>query len=219
MARKDPQRSRQTCWARFRIRGHSERALSGMTWSPVTSGCRPPPHAQHHASAPDDQHGDNAFPSPAVVDIPCCAVRVECAHDGRVDGELGSPKERQPVSNDLQPARVRSVGLCEVKVANHDIGRHSATCFAPDAGSHRLQSVPPSSQDPARAHAARWWPLASSGRPHRQKRTVKGRGRWKRSQQDETEKLRFDLHDGTPGTSGQHKASSRSALRSHKSLT
>ena len=33
---------------------------------------------------------------------------------------------------------------------------------------------------PARAQAARWWPQASSGRPHRQERTVKGRGRWRR---------------------------------------
>ena len=33
---------------------------------------------------------------------------------------------------------------------------------------------------PARAHAARWWPKASRGRPHRQVRTVRGRGCWSR---------------------------------------
>ena len=35
---------------------------------------------------------------------------------------------------------------------------------------------PPAPNTPASAHAARWWPNLSSGRPHRQVRRVKGRG-------------------------------------------
>ena len=33
------------------------------------------------------------------------------------------PEERQPVSNDLQPARVCCIGLGEVQIANHDLLR------------------------------------------------------------------------------------------------
>ena len=100
-----------------------------MTWSPRSSGRKP--HAQHHqASAPRMTNKLRMTPllplsnlqrSTVFVDSPCCAVRVECAHD--VDGDLGSP-----VCNDLQSARVCCVGLSEVKVANHDITRHPATC-------------------------------------------------------------------------------------------
>ena len=36
------------------------------------------------------------------------------------------------------------------------------------------------SRTPTRAHAARWWPKESSGRPHRQVRTVRGKGNWSR---------------------------------------
>ena len=124
---------------------------SGMTWSPRTSGDKPPCPAQPGERAPDDpQAQDNASPSPAERPPPTCACLLHWAG--------------------------------EVQIANHDISRHPATCFATDASSHRLQSVPPPSQDPS--PSASCTVVATSvewnGRPHRQERTVKGRGRWRR---------------------------------------
>ena len=46
-----------------------------------------------------------------------------------------------------------------------------------------------------------------------------GKREMEAAQQDDPEELKFDARDATRGTSGQRKASSRSALRSHKSLT
>ena len=108
---REPQRSRQACSARFRIRGHSERALAlarelrndlvSKDQGPQTS------KDQHHqASAPRTTYKLRITPllhppsglqrCTVIMESPCCAVRVECAHDGCVDGELGSPEERQP---------------------------------------------------------------------------------------------------------------------------
>ena len=52
----------------------------------------------------------------------------------------------------------------------------------PPAFRHTLTTLlsiarPRPAKTPARAHAARWWPQESNGRPHRQERAVKGRGR------------------------------------------
>ena len=58
----------------------------------------------------------------------------------------------------------------QVKVPQQHVGCHSTSSFTADATCHALQ-IP---RTPARAHAARW-PNESSGRPHRQVRTDKGR--------------------------------------------
>ena len=107
-------------------------------------------------------------------------------------------------------SNLRVSGLSEVKVANHDISRHPATCFATDASSHRLQSVRPSASCTVVATSVEWKPPAGT---HGQGKREMEAAQW------DLEELRVDSRDATRGTSGQRKASSRSALRSHESLT
>ena len=54
------------------------------------------------------------------------------------------------------------------------------------AADSNAQPLRPST--PAVAEAARWWPRASNGRPHRQLRTEKGKGQSKSSKEQHTER-------------------------------
>ena len=70
----------------------------------------------------------------------------------------GLVSEWEPVGNHLQPPTVSCIGQHHVKVAQHDIRRHTASCFSTDRGCHNFQGPPTSAKHPACAHAARWWP-------------------------------------------------------------
>ena len=63
--------------------------------------------------------------------------------------------------------------------------RRTFVVTLPPASRHTLASTlsranPLLPRIPARAQAARWWPNWSSGRPHRQECTDRGRGNWRR---------------------------------------
>ena len=65
----------------------------------------------------------------------------------------------------------------------------------PPASLHTLATAlstanPPRPRTPEFAHAARWWPLESSGRPHRQMRETGGKGLPKATQEQNAEQLR-----------------------------
>ena len=85
--------------------------------------------------------------------------------------------EWQPVSHDLQSPTIQCIGNSHVEVTDEDVRCH------PSARSVRLHissANPRLPKIPALEQAARWWPRASSGRPHRQLRREKGKGRRRR---------------------------------------
>ena len=98
-----------------------------------------------------------------------------------VDWPPPPPEQRQAISDNFQPPSVGNVELGDVEVTDHDVRRDSAACLPTDRSGHSLQRAPPPSQDPspcARSHGG--WPRRSRGRPHRQKRADKVRGRLRR---------------------------------------
>ena len=148
-----------------------------MTWSPRTNGHKPP------RPTPPSERPDNPQAQDNVAPLPSAASNVApsswtfrttpfawSVHDGCVDGEMDSSEERQPVSNDLQPARVCCVGLDEVQVANHNISRQSPS-----------PECVPSITRPQPERNLHGGGLKRRMKSHTsQERTVKGRGRWKR---------------------------------------
>ena len=80
----------------------------------------------------------------------------------------------------LPTARTRRSSECAVNqlsVIGAPKSSHSATCFSADALSTASPRLP---RTPACTQVARWWPRESSGRPHRQFRTERGKGRCNR---------------------------------------
>ena len=57
---------------------------------------------------------------------------------------------------------------CDVQVTHHDVGGDPPTCFCAHAGTALSGANPRLPSSPVLEHAARWWPKASTGRPHLQ---------------------------------------------------
>ena len=77
----------------------------------------------------------------------CAPVTSECGHQRRVDRELGSSKEGQPVSHNLQPAAVGHV-KDGVQVSHEDVRRDPRASLATYPRSGGLQSGAPASENP-----------------------------------------------------------------------
>ena len=82
----------------------------------------------------------------------------------------------EPVRDNFKSATILHVHGLQIQVAHHYVGGHSGAGLTAHPGSSTLERKTPSCQHPARAQAARWWPKASMGRPHRQKRRARGVG-------------------------------------------
>ena len=101
-------------------------------------------------------------------------------HQGGVHGKLGAMEQGQPVtttsilrlSNRSGAARSMSWNLT-LEDTRPPASRQTLAAADSRANPLRINT-------PAMAHAARWWPLESSGRPHRQERLEGGRGSQRR---------------------------------------
>ena len=78
------------------------------------------------------------------------------------------------------PPIVQPVRRCQTHVLNSAVPRHSTSCFPADPHCGKLQNELLRLNTPATAHAAWWWPLKSSERPHRQERPDEGNCNHKR---------------------------------------
>ena len=86
----------------------------------------------------------------------------------------GPSVERKPASHDSPPS-IQPVGLCEVHVTNKRVQTNTCSAFSADPADSNAQAL--RSNTSAVAEAARLWPKASNGRPHRQLRTERRRGK------------------------------------------
>ena len=87
------------------------------------------------------------------------------------DTKVVSMANRAPCRN-VRPSATTSKSLTSTLVATR--------VLSADLSGGTLKWEPPAAQNPASAHAARWWPNESRWRPHRQVRRVKGRRKCKR---------------------------------------
>ena len=90
-----------------------------------------------------------------------------------------------------------------------------ATSFATHTSKCTLQGKA-SPNTPTFGHAARWWPRASRGGPHRQEREVGGRGSHTAKEQD-SEKLGFELAVERSGAASERQSRQGSSLWSQQS--
>ena len=125
------------------------------------------------------------------------------------------PNQGKPSRHHLQTPTIKCVWNRDVQISDEHVGGDTPSCFPADSGGGTLQCEPSSPQNPARERAARWWPNASSERPHRQKRREKGmeiRRRRKRRTRKSCGSMRVKMllgdterattlrpHQGTPG--------------------
>ena len=97
------------------------------------------------------------------------AIAMQGTHQCRVHRQLGPSEQWQPVHCHFESASIGCDGCVEVQDATARLCScdHQPLCrYGPP---HSPEQTPPRAQ-------ARWWPRTSSGRPHRQERTVKRRG-------------------------------------------
>ena len=74
---------------------------------------------------------------------------MQCTHKCGVDCELPSTEEWETINNDLQPADIAHERDSHVKVPDHDIGAHSASCLPTDTGHNTLNGEPTLPQKPS----------------------------------------------------------------------
>ena len=112
------------------------------------------------------------------------AVGTDGAHEGGIHCKLCATEEEHAIHHHFQSPGIHHAWLDQVQVSDH----HQL----PDKPSP--QHSPKPTLDLPRllpAHAARWWPQESSGRPHRQERAVK-----------QGERKTKSAKEGPPGTTG-----------------
>ena len=108
------------------------------------------------------------------------AITVQSRHNRGVCRQLCPAMEGQPIRDNFESATILHVHGLQIQVAHHYVGGHSGAGLTAHPGSSTLERKAPSCQHPARAQVARWWPKASMGRPHRQKRRARGSGSQRR---------------------------------------
>ena len=161
--KREPQRRRHACSTRFLSRNLSERALS---WASrlrndrVSVDHRPPTSTPSTISLARPPHSVSACRI-----APCFSVRVVVSTANW---------------HNFQTACIMHTWSSQIHVTHHDVGGDSTPASRQIRAATFSTANPLLPRTPARAQAAWWWPLASSGRPHRQLRPVKGRGRRRR---------------------------------------
>ena len=93
----------------------------------------------------------------------------------------GASKQGQEIHHHLKSSvHHRDFRKHQIEIPQQHVGGHSTSSFSADAACHAPEPISFSPIPPARAHAARWFPKESCGRPHWQVRAVKGKSWWRR---------------------------------------
>ena len=95
----------------------------------------------------------------------------------RVDSQLGSLPQGQPVCDHLDPSSIEAIASSHVEVAHQGVWGHPSPSLAAHLGCSTLKRKPPLSQNPnlgARCSMMANW---SSWRPHRHVREDKSKGK------------------------------------------
>ena len=128
---------------------------------------------------PPSGHGESSSILPLAT-CPWQPVTSHWGHQCCVDCQLGSVEQRKSLSNHFKPATVLPPLKHQVQVADKNVGANPGSSLSAHSGCRRLQRVSPTTNTPASAQAARWWPRTSRRRRHRQLREEGGRGSQRR---------------------------------------
>ena len=103
---------------------------------------------------------------------------MQARHKCSVHNKLPPPKQREAVRDDLQPLSVTRVTSDHVQIAHHDVRHDTRSFLTANTGCRAFHSEPAPSQHPQPLHKLHGGGQKNqSGRPHRQLRWVRGRGR------------------------------------------
>ena len=111
----------------------------------------------------------SAAPSTLAHCGPWPAITPHWRHHGGVGGQLRAVEKRQSVCNDFKTSLVISTPWRQIEITDPHVECDPAPCFPAHSRRSTLEyKASPTQKKPDVAHADRWWPRSSSGRPHRQ---------------------------------------------------
>ena len=125
-----------------------------------------PPHRHERSVCLD--HPRRRVPDTCVLSVSAPTPEPSCLC------RRAPPWRGSPPATIHRPPSIR-FGLCEVHVTNKRVQTNTCSAFSADPADSNAQAL--RSNTPAVAEAARLWPKASNGRPHRQLRTERRRGK------------------------------------------
>ena len=182
-------RSRQACSALFRRTGVSERARAAARRRrkvEVSADQRPPTSPTKTTNfalllGPTNSRYVRSVGGPPQEQFhrpsqPTLMSRNQC----RVHCKLCPAEQREAFRNNFSAAPIVHLWCQDIQITHMHVGRNASASLTANSCANALNCKPRLPRTPALLHAARWWPNESSGRPHRQVRETKGKGKWRR---------------------------------------
>ena len=105
----------------------------------------------------------------------CCPVPVESANDGGIHCQLCSAAQWQAINSHFESC-IRPICDLQIQITDQNVRGDASPRLVAHSGSDTCQGETSFAQNPC----PRCWPKTSGKWPHRQSRTVRGRGNWKR---------------------------------------
>ena len=121
-----------------------------------------------------------------------------------------------PSANTSTRAFIQTVGRDDIHVLDPDVRGDPGPSLATNTSSRRLHRETAPTQNPATAHATRWWPLGSSGRPHPANTAGRREREPQTAEEENTEHLRVETGLARHWATREKNAGQRSALRTQQ---